>query len=155
MLASVRGCLYTPSNDYKTIKNHIKSGFPLLNTKFSLTKPIFQEFYNLSVFEGISIGIRGAFHSLKLPKLSISHNLITGCDEIDLSSENITSYTTFDMTGFPLLSLLGEVLFPHFLVDNQWVVDMNDSEFAAVDNAYIVSFDDQNNINGVRKYGPG
>jgi hypothetical protein len=32
---------------------------------------------------------------------------------------------------------------------------MNDTEFVAVDNSYIVSFDEQNNINGVRKYGAG
>jgi exosome complex RNA-binding protein Rrp42 (RNase PH superfamily) len=76
---------------------------------------ILQEYYNLSVFEGISIGIRGAFQSLKLPKLTISHNLITGMDEIDLTSENITSFTTFDMTGFPLLCLLGEII-------NGWLI---------------------------------
>ena len=43
------------------------------------------------------IGIKGAFIDLKLPKIVVTHNLITGDDEIDLESENITNFFKMDL----------------------------------------------------------
>ena len=53
---------------------------------------------------------------------------------IDLQDENITSFTEFDMSGFPLICTVGEV-------DNQLIIDMNFEECESVDAFYVVCFD--------------
>ncbi len=44
----------------------------------------FQESFNISLIDAIVFGIKGAFLNLKLPKLTVTHNLITDEDIIDL-----------------------------------------------------------------------
>jgi hypothetical protein len=38
----------------------------------------------LSIIDSVVFGIKGAFLNLRMPLLVITHNLITGEDEIDL-----------------------------------------------------------------------
>ena len=59
--------------------------------------------------DAIVFGIKGAFLNLRLPKLVVTTNIITGDDIIDLQDERITSFNKFNMTGFPLICTIGEV----------------------------------------------
>lgn len=61
--------------------------------------------------DAIVFAIKGAFLDLKLPKLQVTKNIISGEDIIDLESQHITSFNRFDMKGFPLICTLGEVFF--------------------------------------------
>ena len=87
-----------------------------------------------------------------MPLLVITHNLITGEDEIDLQDENITTNKCFDMKGFPIMCTIGEVNFK-IQVESQLIVDLSYEECESVDSYYIVCFDEQNNLMGFRKFG--
>ena len=65
----------------------------------------------MSIIDSVVFGIKGAFLNLRMPLLVITHNLITGEDEIDLKDENITTNKCFDMKGFPIMCTIGEVNF--------------------------------------------
>lgn len=63
----------------------------------------------MSIMDAVVFGIKGAFLNLKLPKLVVTNNVITGEDIIDLSDKHITSFKRFDTKGFPLICTIGEV----------------------------------------------
>ena len=48
--------------------------------------------------------------NLRIPILLVTHNIITGEDEIDLKDENITTNKNFEMKGFPIICTIGEVI---------------------------------------------
>jgi exosome complex RNA-binding protein Rrp42 (RNase PH superfamily) len=100
----------------------------------------------MSIMDAVVFGIKGAFLNLKLPKLVVTNNVITGEDIIDLSDKHITSFKRFDTKGFPLICTIGEV-------ENQLIVDLNGEECESVDSYYVVCFDEQNNLMGIRKFG--
>lgn len=90
---------------------------------------------------------------LKLPKIQVTHNVITGEDDLDLESENITNYQKMEISNFPMLCTIGEVGVRYLQVENQFILDLNQSEFESVDSSYIVGFDEENNVNGIKKNG--
>jgi hypothetical protein len=109
-------------------------------------------FISLSPFPGILQPLRFRRDlnwdsgGLPLPTPAQTHNIAQPHNRIrrnrpHFGKHHLLHHFRYDRIPTVMSTWRGNQL-AYYLVDNQWVVDMNDSEIVAVDNFYIVSFDE-------------